>query len=36
MLQDLHISHERNEDENIPIPVEERWMPSGASPSLDV
>ena len=24
-LQDLHISHERNESENIPILVEERW-----------
>ena len=24
-LQDLHISHERNEIENIPILVEERW-----------
>ena len=26
MLQDLHISRERNEDENIPILVEERWV----------
>src|SRR3989337_1897997 len=25
MLQDLHVSHERNEDENILILVEERW-----------
>ena len=24
-LQDLHISHERNESENIPMLVEERW-----------
>ena len=34
-LQDLHISHERNESENIPIFVEERGDASPASPSLD-
>ena len=31
----LHISHERNESENIPILVEERGDASPASPSLD-
>ncbi len=31
----LHISHERNESENIPIFVEERGDASPASPSLD-
>ena len=33
-LQDLHISHERNESENIPIFVEERGDAFPASPSL--
>ena len=31
----LHISHERNESENIPIFVEERGDAFPASPSLD-
>ena len=31
----LHISHERNESENMPILVEERGDASPASPSLD-
>ena len=34
-LQDLHISHEWNESENIPILVEERWDAFRASPRLD-
>jgi hypothetical protein len=34
MLQDLHISHERNEDENIPILVEERWDAFQGIPKL--
>ena len=33
-LQDLHISHERNEDENIPILVEERWDAFPGIPKL--
>ena len=34
-LQDLHISHERNEIENIPILVEERWGALGI-PKLEL
>ena len=34
MLQDLHISHERNESENIPIFVEERWDAFRGIPKL--
>ena len=34
MLQDLHISHERNEYENIPILVEERWDAFQGIPKL--
>ena len=34
MLQDLHISHERNESENIPILVEERWDALRGIPKL--
>ena len=34
-LQDLHISHERNEYENIRYLLKKEGMPSGASPSLD-
>ena len=34
MLQDLQISHERNEDENIPILVEERWDALRGMPKL--
>ena len=33
-LQDLHISHERNESENIPILVEERWDAFRGIPKL--
>ena len=33
-LQDLHISHERNETENIPILVEERWDAFRGIPKL--
>mgnify|MGYP005849580289 CR=1 FL=1 len=33
-LQDLHISHERNESENIPILVEERWDAFWGIPKL--
>ena len=33
-LQDLHISHERNESENIPIFVEERWDAFRGIPKL--
>ena len=33
-LQDLHISRERNEDENIPILVEERWDAFRGIPEL--
>ena len=34
MLQDLHISHERNENENILILVEERWDAFRGIPKL--
>ena len=35
MLQDLHISHEQNESENIPIIVEEeRWDANRGIPKL--
>ena len=34
-LQDLHISHERNEFKNIPVLIEERGDAFPASPSLD-
>ena len=33
-LQDLHIMHERNESENIPILVEERWDAFQGIPKL--
>ena len=33
-LQDLHVSHERNESENIPILVEERWDAFRGIPKL--
>ena len=33
-LQDLHISHEQNKDENIPILVEERWDDFRGIPKL--
>ena len=33
-LQDLHISYERNESENIPILVEERWDAFRGIPKL--
>ena len=33
-LQDLHISRERNKDENIPILVEERWDAFWGIPKL--
>ena len=33
-LQDLHISHERNKSENIPILVEERWGAFQGIPKL--
>ena len=35
-LQDLHISHERNESENIPIFVEERWDAFRGIPKLEL
>ena len=36
MLQDLHISHERNEFEDIPILVEERGDAFRGIPKLDL
>ena len=36
MLQDLHISHEQNESENIPILVEERWDAFRGIPNLEL
>ena len=35
-LQDLHISHERNEDKNIPVLVEERWDAFWGIPKLEL